>query len=281
MTGVIALLRKIVHGETTSDDKAALEQAKATISAFARAFLSAFKRDGEVRDKKSSFLNRSKGKQLVRTRIALGAGFVVLGAASPCDDILVLRREKIRRTTAVQQIEVQTNLRDMFAGANANHRAECILCVVEGATDLRLELPSAYDLDAITVGESLSKDRRANVVLLRGVQEGVVRALSIYCSGMYYVACSANMLLWVWDYVASQSSYRALKDMAERVVSREKGGMAIQGDFEGNADDPDFATFVRAEKRQGFVHEGHIHCITCAATLSNNQNDKHRRKQSV
>jgi hypothetical protein len=144
-----------------------------------------------------------------------------------------------------------------------------------------LELPSAYDLDAITVGESLSKDRRAKVVLLRVVQEGVVGALSIYYSGMYYVACSANMLLWVWDYVASQSSYQALKEMAERVVSREKGSMALQGDFGGNAGDPDFATFVRAEKRQGFVHEGEIHCITCAATLCNNLNDKHRRKQSV
>jgi len=281
MPGVIALLRKLLHGETTSEDKAALEQAKATISAFARAYLSAFKRNGAVRDKRSSFLSRKKTKQLGRARLALGASMVVLGAGSPCDDMLVLRDQKIRRTTAVQKIEVQTKLGDMFAGANANHRAQCILCVAKGATDLRFELPSAYDLDAITVGESLSKDRRAKVVLLRVVQEGVVGALSIYYSGMYYVACSANMLLWVWDYVASQSSYQALKEMAERVVSRETGGMALQGDFGGNADDPDFATFVRAEKRQGFVHEGEIHCITCAATLCNNLNDKHRRKQSV
>ena len=146
---------------------------------------------------------------------------------------------------------------ERFEGDNASHRPESILCVVEGSA-VRDHLPSAYDLDEVTVGQQYSAEKRAMVVVLRVLDDNTPQAnlecLRIYYSGMHHVACSANTLVSVWSLVAAQSSYQAIKEKADSIVK----------DPEQNADDPDFATFMCAEKREGFEHGRSSLCISCA-----------------
>jgi hypothetical protein len=129
---------------------------------------------------------------------------------------------------------------------------------VEGSA-VRDHLPSAYDLDEVTVGQQHSDEKRAMVVELRVVDVNTppaeLECLRIYYSGVHHVACSANTLVLVWSLVAAQSSYQTIKEKADIIVK----------DSEQNADDPDFATFMCAEKREGFAHGRSSLCIHCAA----------------
>jgi hypothetical protein len=276
MTKAIKPLINAIHGTTASEDEEeVLDQARAKMTSSARRFLRNENRNGEARDKLKSSLNRSKRYQLTKYQRVLGDSVVVLGANSPCEKVLAKleQRPSCETYVLVEELRNKAELRGVFAGVNAGHRLQCILAVEQG-TGVRSRLPSAYQMDPDTVGEPLARERAGDVVLLRVVQEEVGE-LSIYYSGMYYVACSANMLLWVWDYVASQSSYQALKQMAERVVS----GTPAEGDFEGDADDVDFATFVRAEKRLGFTHGSKSLCMACAAARIQNQKPKPEKKK--
>ena len=104
-------------------------------------------------------------------------------------------------------------------------------------------------------------------------ERGKVEGISIYYRGMYRVACSANMLLWVWQFVALKESYLPIKEMAERVVA----DVRTEGDFAGDANDYKFATFVRAIERRGWTHGDQILCVRCAVNQSSGPVQKKRR----
>ena len=264
MSTLTTPLQNAVGGEGTPEDLELLDRTRSKLGRIARKFLS--ERRMEAQSRKTALNDRKKG-QVFRLRASLQE-CSVLGSAEQCiaaqsnlsaqgDDTQFASLRK-RIESAAYVLTTHGEHAERFEGDNASHRPESILCVLEGPA-VRDHLPSAYDLDEVTVGRQHSDEKRAMVVELRVVDVSTPPAesecLRIYYSGVHHVACSANTLVSVWSLVAAQNSYHAIKEKAEIIVN----------DPEQDADDPDFATFMCAEKREGFAHGRSSLCIHCAA----------------
>jgi len=280
LSALIAPLQNAVRGVSSPDDLALLYKTRRKFSGMARIYLSDLRKNF---GKKETALKLRKQKQLSALRAFLPAGFPVLGSAEPCIRTQSCKAQNLgsvqkRIESVACELTTYGEHTAWFAGKNASHRPESILCVVEGSA-VRERLSHAYGLDETTVGETLCNENRAMVVLLRVLVGDTLHAsdecLKIYYSGMHHVACSANTLVAVWSLVAVPSYYQDMKDKADRVVE----------DPNQDADDPDFATFMCAEKRVGFDHGTKNLCISCATTLqthmelANKPNKKRKRKK--